>query len=129
MMVRRIFRADDGAIFETEAEAVQHERHVQGLGKLKALLLEAPVTRIAMIEQKLVNEEFIGKLGAWMLSISARTPVGNILRMIDYDVSQFNRRPVGKENRGDQRASGAASGAAPTSMAGIAAQGLRAAEK
>ncbi len=123
-MVRHVFRTEDGAIFEIEAEAVQHERHVQRLGKLKALLLEAPVTRIAMIEQQLVNEAFIDKLSAWLFSYPVRTAVGDILRKFDQNVPKLHLRPVGKENGGDQRASGAALDTTPTSMAGRATPDL-----
>lgn len=128
-MVRCVFRINDGKIFETEVEANQHERYVEGLNKLKTILFESPVTKIAMIEQKLVNEEFIGKLVAWLLSHPARTPAGGVLRMVDFDVTQFDRRSGGNANRSDQHVSGAALGATPTRMPGIAAKNLQATKK
>ena len=36
-MVRRVFRADDGKFFRTEAETIWHEQHVLALGKLSHL--------------------------------------------------------------------------------------------
>ncbi len=67
---------EDRNEFTHEIDAVQHERRVQALGKVKALLLKAPAVKIGAREgigEECV-EEFIGDLGAWMLYVGANTP-------------------------------------------------------
>ncbi len=69
-------------------------------------------------------EEFIGDLGAWMLSDRVRTAFKDILGMVDGDVLKSGQNPECKGNTGCQPARGVVLGATTTGMAGRAAPDL-----
>ena len=100
-MVRCVFRADDGQVFRTEAEAVWHEQHVLALGKLKAILVESYLIRQATQEQGVVNAEFIDGLIALLLSYPVKTAIADILPNFDQNVPELHFSPVGPEMWGD----------------------------
>ena len=100
-MVLRVFRADDGKVFRTEAEADWHEQHVLAQGKLKAILVESYLIRQAMQEQSVVNEEFIDRLIALFLSYPVKAAIADILRNFDEKAPKLHFSPVGPERWGD----------------------------
>ena len=100
-MVRCVFRSDNRNIFRTEAEAVWHEQHVLALGKLEALLVESSLIRQAKQEQSVVNEEFISRLIALLLSHPVKAAIADILRNFDEKAPKLNFSPVGPEMWGD----------------------------
>lgn len=87
---KECFVTEDGEEFMHKNEAARHERRVQALGKVKALLLKAPAVKIGAqdgIGEECV-EEFVGDLGAWILSDRVRADFRDIFGLVDGDVSK-----------------------------------------
>ena len=100
-MVCCVFRSDNGKIFRTEAEAVWHEQHVLALGKLEALLVDSYLIRQAKQEQSVVDEEFIDRLIALLLSYPVKAAIADILRNFDEKAPKLHFSPAGPEMWGD----------------------------
>lgn len=70
-------------------------------------------------------EGFVSYLGAWMPSGRVGTAFRDVSGMVDGDAPESGWNPESKGKAGCQPGGGAASGAAPISLAGIAAQDSR----